>query len=444
MDAGGIDRRTFVAGGAMVAGAVLAGCSSGRPIDGRQASTPGVDAGRLDEDWEAVRGQFLLDPDLAHFAAWTLSAHPAPVRDAIERFRTRLDGDTAALLDDEQRNEQKVRDAAGRYLGVDPMDVALTDSTTMGLGVVFAGLPLRPGDHVLTTTHDFYSMHEALRLCAARTGAEVERVALYDEPADASVGEMVSRLRAAMRPTTRVLALTWVHSSTGVKTPLPDISMMLAEVNARRHPRERVLLCVDGVHGLGVEVTGPAAMGCDVFVAGTHKWLFGPRGTGVAWARPEVGRLIAPVIPPFNAPNVGNWLTGDFYPDVFGLSCTPGGYHSFEHRWALAAAFEFQLAIGMHRVAERTHTQAAQLKEGLARLSGVRVVTPRDPQVSSGIVCCEVEGADPAELATRLRRDSGIVVSVTPYREQFLRIGPSIVTTPTQVDDVIDALGKPW
>jgi selenocysteine lyase/cysteine desulfurase len=75
-------------------------------------------------------------------------------------------------------------------------------------------------------------------------------------------------------------------------------------------------------------------------------------------------------------------------------------------------------------------------------MSGVRLITPPDPAVSAGIVCCEVAGSDPVELARSLRRDHGIVVSATPYREQFLRIGPSIVTTPDQVDDVLEALSR--
>jgi hypothetical protein len=63
---------------------------------------------------------------------------------------------------------------------------------------------------VLTTEHDFYATHEALRLA----GANVKRVALYDDPAQASAGEMLERLRAAVTPRTKVPALTWVHSGT--------------------------------------------------------------------------------------------------------------------------------------------------------------------------------------------------------------------------------------
>ena len=41
----------------------------------------------------------------------------------------------------------------------------------MGIAVMYGGLDLRPGDEILTTTHDFFSTEEALRLVALRTGA---------------------------------------------------------------------------------------------------------------------------------------------------------------------------------------------------------------------------------------------------------------------------------
>lgn len=68
------------------------------------------------------------------------------------------------------------------------------------------------------------------------------------------------------------------HSSTGLKMPVRRIADALAEINAGRSEADRVLLVVDGVHGFGVEDETVAQMGCDFFVAGTHKWIFGPRG----------------------------------------------------------------------------------------------------------------------------------------------------------------------
>ena len=59
--------------------------------------------------------------------------------------------------------------AAG-YLGVNPAELAFTDSTTMGLALTYRGL-ISPGDEVVTTEHDHYATHESLRLAGARCGA---------------------------------------------------------------------------------------------------------------------------------------------------------------------------------------------------------------------------------------------------------------------------------
>lgn len=433
-------RRTVLAG----APALLVGCSDGdsggsdRPA--AASSPPSLDELDL-TDWEVVRAQFALDPELAHFAAYVLASHPVPVRAAVERWRDAFEADPAAAVAGELEHDDEVRAAAAGYLGVDAAEIALTGSTTMGLGLVYHGLALRPGDHVLTTTHDFYSTHEALRLAAARGGAEVEQVALYDDPATASADEVTGRLAAAIRPATRVVALTWVHSNTGVKLPVRAMADAVAAANAGRADADRAILVLDAVHGLGADAARPRDLGCDVFVSGTHKWLFGPRGTGLVWAAAGAGVAVAPTIPSFTASSFVNWLTGDDQPSPFGVGNTPGGYQAFEHRWAATEAFAFHQAIGPDRVAARTQELATRLKDGLADVGGVRLVTPRDPGLSAGLVCVEVARGDPSELVRQLR-DARIVASLTPYRETYVRFGTSIVTTPDQADAAVEAVAE--
>jgi selenocysteine lyase/cysteine desulfurase len=301
----------------------------------------------------------------------------------------------------------------------------------MGLGLLYGGLVLEPGETVLTTEHDFYATHEALRLRAERSGATVERVTLYDAPAEASADEIVGRLVDAVTGSTRAVAVTWVHSGTGVKLPIADMAAALGD---------DVLLCVDGVHGLGVEDMPVGELGADFLVAGTHKWLFGPRGTGIVWGRTDAWDAVQPTIPDFSAGSFERYLLGETVTPVApGAGFTPGGYHSFEHRWALAEAFRFHLDIGRDRIAERTREQATRLKEGLAEIGGVRLVTPVDERLSAGIVCVELAGRNPFEAVDALD-GQGISASVTPYREPYVRFGPSIVTTPEQVDVVIEAV----
>ena len=417
----GLTRRDLIARGGVAAGALALGGVV--PEAAEAAFDP--------TDWASVREQFAVDPARIQLSSFLLASHPRPVRDAIERHRRGLDADAPGYLGEhEGREEAAARAAAGRFLGLPAGEVALTDSTTMGLGLLYGGLRLRPGDEVLTTAHDFYATHESLRLRGLRT----RRVRLYEDGAKASAGEIVARLRRAVGPRTRVVALTWVHSSTGVKLPVRAIADALPE---------RVLLCVDGVHGLGAEATRVADLGCDAFASGAHKWLHGPRGTGVLWANARVRESLRPIVPSFDdGVSLRAWATGTTpagRPD--GARLSPGGFHSFEHRWALTAAFGFHEAIGQPRVAARIHELAARLKAGLAELRGVRLRTPRAASLSAGLVCAEVAGLDASEAVERLAR-LGIVASVTPYAHRYLRFGPGIVNTPAEVDAAVRAVAS--
>ncbi len=78
------------------------------------------------------------------------------------------------------------------------------------------------------------------------------------------------------------------------------------------------------VHGLGAEDTPVADLGCDVFMAGTHKWLYGPRGTGVVWATPEAWDELDVTIPPFEQSSFRAWLLGGTPDGPPGLRASPG------------------------------------------------------------------------------------------------------------------------
>ena len=372
--------------------------------------------------WARVRAQFDLDPGWIHLGGLLLASHPAPVRRAIERHRRGLDRNPVHYLHANQLElEAAVLREAAAYTGAEPTDIALTDSTTMGLGLAYNGLDLHRGDDVLTTTHDFYATHEALRLKAARSGAAVRMVPLYDRSQTASAEAIVGAVTRALRPRTRVLAMTWVHSSTGVKLPVQQI------VVAARRVAKDVLVCLDGVHGFGVEDVHLPALGVDFFVAGCHKWLFGPRGTGIVWGSDRGWAAVQPTIPSFTRDGT---QAGAF---------TPGGFHSFEHRWALAQAFALHRSLGKPRVAARIHDLNTRLKNGLAAMDRVTLYTPRSPALSAGLVCFDVRGLSPPEVVDRLAARR-IVATVTPYATSYARLAPGLLNSEAHVDAALRAI----
>jgi selenocysteine lyase/cysteine desulfurase len=431
--------------------ATLAGAAL--PLSRAGAAAPAkrsADAGSL-SDWGAVRKLFDLHPDYAHLALFFLTSHPRPVREAIESYRKKLDANPLlaveeAMFDFDHPDENlplRTASAIGKYIGASGEDIALTGNTTAGLSLIHHGLVLKPGDEVLITEHDHFVHYESVRLASERSGASVRRIALFDPPSPASVteGEIVDRVQKGLRPNTRVLALTWVHSSTGLKLPLRAIADAVAIENKKRSQKDRVRIVVDGVHGIGVEDPNIPALGCDAFAAGTHKWLFGPRGTGFAWAKAELWAEMRPLIPTFTGRDLlGAFLRGNPPPATPRASWfTPGGFHAYEHDWATPAAIDLHQKIGPARITERIHALNGALKQGLAKLPKVKLYTPLSPALSAGIVCFDVEGMTPKDVVKKLL-EKKIVGSTTPYRVSYARLSFGIPNSEAEVDKALAAL----
>lgn len=436
---------------ALPAAAWLAGCGGddGRaaaatagPYAGEQVTKAPPPDGGL-RSWEAVRALFDLDPELQHLSAYVLAPHPRPVREAIERHRSGLDRNPQGHFGSSQGDgDRHAAERAAAFLGTTPDLVALTDSTTMGLGVLIGGMRFAPGDEIVMTAHEHFVANEAARHATERTGATVRKVGLYppDAPEQATTDGIVSAIERAIGPSTRLVLVTWVHSASGVRLPLRAIADMLAQVNDGRAPQERALLLVDGVHGFGAGPMSVDALGCDGFVAGCHKWLLGPRGTGVAWAREELWARATPIVPSFDERLYGPWIEGRSGSAPPGGAFTPGGYHSFEHRWALREAFELHARVGADRIADRIEALSSRLRDGLAELPGVRVHAPAERALRSGVVTFSAGDRDPQQLVDGVWRSHRVQATVTPYAVPLARLGTCWLNTEEEVDAAIDAV----
>ena len=170
-----------------------------------------------------------------------------------------------------------------------------------------------PGDEVLTTMHDHYATHESLRLATrARRRERAQGRALRRSGDGHARARWRARSARAIRPADArrrddLGALEHRREDAGAR----DRRRGRARQRRRAPAATRILLCVDGVHGFGVEDVTMADLGCDFFVAGCHKWMFGPRGTGVVWGK---RRAVADAPPDHSrasaTPRYGAWMKG--------------------------------------------------------------------------------------------------------------------------------------
>lgn len=438
-----MDRRLFLRssgfsiGSAITLPTLLNGCSPENP-----KAAP-VETSTDLSTWEGVRAQFPLDHTMIQMAQMLLASHPKPVADAIAQQREAFDASPATYWEEHFLTaEGIVAQAAAKYMNVDPGEVALTDSTTMGTAILFNGMKLKPGDEILSTTHDHYVTDKSIDFVCEKTGATNRRIDEYTDPRTVTVEEVTSNIAKAISDKTRVVMVTWVQSCTGVKLPIRAISEVIREANAARPKEKRIYFAVDGVHGFGNQDEDISQLGCDFFSAGTHKWIFGPRGTGILFARKDAWDFIRPTIPQFSDYPYLEWM--GMAPDrepTFHELLSPGGFHAFDHRWSLDAAFEFQMAIGRARVHQRTTALNTRLKQGIQDISGLDLLTPVDPELSAGINCFIVGNLDANETVKRFH-DAGVIASSSPYRISYARLTPCVINTEAEVDTSLEILEK--
>lgn len=425
-----MDRRKFISS----TGVVL-GISTVLPLYGRKLIIDSTES-----EWESVRSDFNLTREGIQMAQFLLASHPRSVRKAIENYRTQLDLDPSEYWHNERiEREKNVVKSASAYLECDPEELALTDSTTMSLAILYSGFKLSPKDHVLSTTHDHYSTIKALEFAVKKNGASLSNISLYDEANEANLDIILSRLKSGLKENTRLVAVTYVHSMTGVKLPIKAMSNLIADINKKRTEDNRIYFCVDGVHGFGVENITVKDLGCDFLAAGTHKWLYGPRGTGLLWAKKDAWHMVEPIIPPFSIA-YGMWMGVVPKADLsFFQRVTPGGFHSFEHRWALNEAFDYHMKIGKEKIQNRTRELNTLMKEGMLSNNKIKLHTPLSTDLSSGINAFEFKGMDAVSLVNKLR-DFKIYGSTSPYKTIYARLTPCILNTEDEVMQCLSAL----
>lgn len=401
--------------------------------------------------WQRIQAEFDLAPGWIHLGCFYLVSQPRMVREAVERYSRALDANPLSIeelfepthADDNLATRSRL--ALAGYLGARREEIALTPNTTTGLALLYNGLRIRADQEILTTEHDHYVHHESIRYAAERSGVAVRYVALHDFPAGAAranADEMVERLRRAITPKTRAVGLTWVHSATGLKLPIPALAAVVAQANAGRADADRCLLIVDGVHGFGVENEDAATLGADFFVASCHKWLFAPRGTGLVWGRAEAWPAIRPTIPNFDpdgGPAFDAWLERSPLPPTRAAFVSPGGFTAYEHQFAIADAIEFHRLIGKARVTSRIHKLNSRIRRGLAEIRGVTVHTPAETALSAGIVCFEVAGLAPDAVVARLA-ERRIHATASPYKHSFARLAAGLMNREEEIDAAVAAV----
>ena len=228
-----------------------------------------------------------LDPSTLYLTHGTYGACPRPVLEARRAMLDELESNPIEFLsrDLEERWDAARRSVAG-LLNADPEGTVVVPNATTGVATVLASLRLRPGDELLTDDHEYNATLNALATTAERARARVVTVPIplpIRHPE-----EVVEAFISGVTPRTRLALVSHVTSPSGLVFPIETI--------VRELDRLGVDTLVDAAHAPGMVPVDIEGLGAAYWTGNGHKWLCGPKTSGVLAVREDRRSGLLPLV----------------------------------------------------------------------------------------------------------------------------------------------------
>ena len=427
-----MERRHFLKTAGLTAGlATFLGPDSFRGVEAAVSEVADLaphEAARDEALWREVKQAFTVNRSLINLDNGYACPSPRVVTEAVVRYIWEQEQVPYGQYVQKARDQvNTVKKSLARLFGSSPDEIALVRNTTEALKTVLYGIPLNPGDEVLTTTHDYSSMVSALRQRERKEG-----IKLVEVPAPfpaGSLDELVEVIEGGITSKTRVILVSHITYTTGQVFPVRRICEL-----AHRHGIEVV---VDGAHAVGQLDFKVSDLGCDYYGTSLHKWLSAPKGTGLLYMKREHVEKIEPLYGPYTSRRFNALTSMRKYESVGTVSHAPF--------LAIGEALAFHNAIGPKRKEERLRYLKNHWAERLQRHPRIRVYTPTAPEMSCCIAGVGIEGVDPTGMRDYLWDEHQIQTSRGRYDREdtgrtWVRITPNLYTTLPELDYFCDVM----
>jgi selenocysteine lyase/cysteine desulfurase len=382
--------------------------------------------------WRRVGDEFLLRSGRMHFNCGSIGATPRAIIEAYKSYIDVMETDPIAHAWSgfDGAAAEEVLDKARRFVGARTRsEMLLTRNTTEAMNLIASGIRWQSGDEVLTTDHE----HAGGIICWLHmqhmAGIHVRQIHLPTPVTDKA--EILQRIEDGISERTRVVSVSHVNTTTGLRMPLADIASIT-------RPRG-ILLVADGAQVPGMLDVNVRDLGVDAYASSSHKWMLAPKGTGLLYIRGEASSQIRAM----------SASTGDGI--RHGVYMAGGGTRNTPLMVAHGDTMDFHDIIGRQRVEGRVLQLNRYLRDRLQPLPTLIPVTPEDPELASAMVSYIPVGTTVNRIAGRLL-DWGFRIKSTHYNsvygdnsivaedQKVIRLSTHIFNDEAQIDKLVEAL----
>jgi cysteine desulfurase/selenocysteine lyase len=317
------------------------------------------------------------------------------------------------------------RKLAATLIQCQPGEIALLGPTSLGLSFVAAGLKFRRGDNVLIY-HDDYPSNVYPWMSLADRNVEVRLLNTR--------GLGIIRLRdvsGQIDENTRLVALASCHFISGFRIEVNEIGKLL---------RERgILFCLDAIQTLGAFPTTVEHV--DFLAADAHKWLLGPCGAGIFYARREIQENLNPPVWGWHNVRSPNFVAQEKIEFRHDARKYEAGTQNLVGLTGLIAAMELALELGVENIAAELLRKRQWLVPELQKL-GYTVLNAAPAPENTGSMISFFANERPMPALHKKLSEAGIVTSLRVDRsgQNYIRISPHFYNTDEELEKTVSTL----
>ncbi len=361
-------------------------------------------------DIQELRRSIPACSEVAFFNTGASGPSPQPVLDAAadclghhKAVAPAAEGMYTAAAD--AREESRATIAA--HLGVDPSELALTESTSDAISALAASIDFQPGDLIVRTDLEHPAGVLPWQRAARQHGATVRVVETHEGRIDLdSYTEAVAGARLVC-----FSSISWNY---GTRLPVEELVEIAHDAGCA--------VLVDAVQSAGQTPMDLDSWGADYVAGSGHKWLVGPWGSGYLYVREGAEADLHPAQVCYSS--VEN-------PDAVEYTLKPNA-HRFERGTAspaphvgMATAIDLLESVGLDRIEARIETLTDRLK---THIPDAQLLSPA--AFESGLVTIDVDEPERVvdQLATR-----GVRIRSLPEPDA-IRVSVHAFNTAEEVD----------
>ena len=374
-----------------------------------------------------LKKYFLLDPSVTFLNHGSFGATPKPVFNEYQRWQRELENQPVEFLGRRHNALMHIsREVLAKYLGTSTENVIYAQNVTIALNIVARSLDLGTGDEVLSTDHEYGAMDRTWRFLSKERG-----FAYISQPVDlTSQDDFVESFWRGVTPQTRVIFLSHITSPTATIFPIEKI--------IQRARAKNIITVIDGAHVAGQLPLHLDSLGADFYGGNLHKWLCAPKGAGFLYARPEMQKLVKPLVVSWGYESI-----------------TPGASTFVDHHewWgtrdvaaflSVPAAIQFQQDHAWATVRTECHQLVKDAQRRISDLTGLAPLHAQSDNWFAQLAAAPLPAdADLVALKARLYDEYRVEIPLVAWKDKKLvRVSVQGYNTKEDIDRLLFALSN--